>query len=84
MTIRALFEIALNSNILLVRYQPGTTTAKLFSGAISQASERAKLPPELTQPLLKLIDENAPVKEVRNVVFDMHDQVDHYLSTAQP
>ena len=80
----ALFEIALNSNLLLVRYQPGTTTGKLFSAAISQASERAKLPAELTEPLLKLLDENAPVKDVRDAVFDMHAAVDHYLSTAQP
>ena len=81
---RALFEIALNSNLLLVRYQPGTTTGKLFSAAISQASERAKVPAELTEPLLKLLDENASVKDVRDAVFDMHAAVDHYLSTAQP
>jgi hypothetical protein len=80
----ALFELALKSNILLVRYQPEAPVAKALSAAISQAGERAKLPADLYQPLLKLLDENAPAKDVRNAVFDMHAQCDRYLSTAQP
>ena len=80
----ALFELALKSNILLVRYQPEAPVVKALSAAISQAGERAKLPADLYQPLLKLLDENAPAKDVRNAVFDMHANVDRYLSTAQP
>lgn len=80
----ALFELALKSNILLVRYEPQAPVVKALSAAISQAGERAKLPPELYQPLLKLLEENAPAKDVRNAVFDMHASVDRYLSTAQP
>jgi hypothetical protein len=80
----ALFELALKSNILLVRYQPGAPVVKALSAAISQAGERAKLPPELYQPLLKLLDENAPAKDVRDAVFEMHANVDRYLSTPHP
>jgi hypothetical protein len=80
----ALFELALKSNILLVRYEPQAPVVKALAAAISQAAERAKLPPELYQPLLTLLAENAPAKDVRNAVFDMHANVDRFLSTAQP
>ncbi len=56
---------------------------KSLSVAIDQAAERADLPPELWQPLLKLLDDGAPAKEVRNAVFQLHDDVDHYLSTTK-
>ncbi|MGE3637643.1 MAG: hypothetical protein AB7G28_03735 [Pirellulales bacterium] len=79
----ALFELALKSNILLVRYQPDAPIGKLLAAALSQASERAKLPPELVRPVLAAVEANAPVKEVRDAVFDMHANVDRYLSTGQ-
>jgi hypothetical protein len=65
-------------------YQPGASVVKALSAAISQAGERAKLPPELCQPLLKLLDEGASVTAVRDAVFDLHANVDSYLTTAQP
>jgi hypothetical protein len=80
----ALFELALKSNILLVRYHPEAPVVKSLSAAISQSGERAKLPPEQYLPLLKLLDANAPVKDVRNVVFDVHAGIDRYLSTDDP
>jgi hypothetical protein len=80
----ALFELAVKSNILLVLYQPGAPAAKSLSASIRQAGERAEVPPELLQPLLKLIDEGAPAKDVRNAVFQLHDDVDGYLRTASP
>lgn len=79
----ALFEVALKSNILLVRYQPEVPVSKLLAAAISQASERAQLPPELVQPVLQGVEAKATVKEVRDAVFDMHDRVGQYLSTGQ-
>lgn len=79
----ALFELALKSNILLVLYQPGAPVVKSLSATINQAGERAKLPAELWQPLVKLLDEGASVKAVRDAVFQLHDDVDRYLSTAK-
>lgn len=78
----ALFELALKSNLLLVRYEPGAPIVKSLSAAVSPAAERAKLPPELCAPLLKLLSESAPAKTVREAVFQLHDEVDHYLSTG--
>jgi hypothetical protein len=80
----ALFELALKSNILLVRYQPKAPIVKALSAAVSQAGERAKLPPDVYRPLLTLLDEGAPAITVRDAVFQLHADVDHYLSTAQP
>ncbi len=77
----ALFELALKSNILLVRYQPGAPVVQALSAAVSQASERANLPPELSQPLLSLLDEGATVTAVRDAVFQLHADVDRHLTT---
>lgn len=77
----ALFELALKSNTLLVRYQPGAPALKTRSAALGQAGERANLPPALYQPLLKLLDEDAPAKTVRDAIFQLHADVDQYLST---
>jgi len=79
----ALFEVALKSNILLVQYQPEAPVSKLLAAAISQASERAQLPPELVQPVLQAVEAKATVKEVRDAVFDMHDRIGRYLSMGQ-
>jgi hypothetical protein len=78
----ALFELAVKSNILLVLYQPEAPVVKSLTVAIDQAAERANLPSELWQPLIKLLDDNAPAKEVRDAVFQLHADVDRYLSTA--
>ena len=80
----ALFELAVKSNILLVLYQPGAPAVKALAAAIDPAAQRAKLPSELWQPLLKLLDDGAPAKEVRDAVFQLHADVDRYLSTAKP
>jgi hypothetical protein len=79
----ALFELAVKSNILLVRYQPGAPVVKSLSASIRQAGERAEIPAELWQPLLKLLDDGAPAKDVREAVFRLHDDVDRFLSTAK-
>ena len=67
-----------------MRYQPAAPVVKALSAAISEAGQRAKLPPELCQPLLKQLDEGAPTKTVRDAVFQFHADVDRYLTTPQP
>ena len=75
----ALFEVALKSNLLLVRYQPQAPVAELLAAAISDASERADLPPEVVQPVLTLVEQGAPWMDVRNAVFDMHALVEQHV-----
>ncbi len=80
----ALFELAVKSNVLLVLYQPNAPVLKSLTAAIDQAAERASLPAELWQPLLQAIDDDAPFATVRDTVFQLHDDVDRYLTRPQP
>jgi len=79
----ALFEVALKSNLLLVRYEPGAKFSDVLGATIGQASARAQLPPELVQPIVQAVEAKSAVKAVRDAVFDMHDRVGKYLSTGQ-
>ena len=78
----ALFELAVKSNILLALYRPHAPIAESLAGAIRQASVRAGLPEELTRPLLAALADGASPADVRDAVFKMHADVDHYLSTT--
>ena len=60
----ALFELAVKSNILLVLYQTGGTGRRShFPRQSARSDERAKLPAELCQPLLTLLDDGAPASD---------------------
>jgi hypothetical protein len=78
----ALFELAVKSNLLLVLYMPGSQTAESISGAISQARERAGIPIEIVQPLLKTTVERYGSAAVRQAVYQMHEEVDRHLAEA--
>jgi hypothetical protein len=78
----ALFELAVKSNILLALYKPNAAIAESLAGAIRQASARAGLPEELTRPLLTALADGESPADVRDAVFKMHADVDHYLSTT--
>jgi hypothetical protein len=78
----ALFELAVKSNILLALYKPNAPIAESLAGAIRQASVRAGLPEELTRPLLTALADGESPADVRDAVFKMHADVDHYLSTT--
>ena len=81
----ALFELAVKSNVLLALYRPEAPIVGTLSGAIRQTSQRAKLPPELSQPLLDKLERGAPAVEVQEAVFAMYDEVDRHLkSEAAP
>jgi hypothetical protein len=78
----ALFELAVKSNVLLALYQPGAPIAGALAEAIRQSSERARLPAELTQPLLDQLASGATAAEVQDAVFSLHVEIDRYLSAA--
>jgi hypothetical protein len=77
----ALFELAVKSNILLALYRPHTSVVGALSSAIEQAGGRAGLPVQLWQPLMDALANNVPVDELRQTVYRMHSEVDHYLAT---
>jgi hypothetical protein len=78
----ALFELAVKSNILLAMYRPNASVVGALAAAIEQASGRAELPAPLTQPLLNKLSSGASQAEVRDAVFQLHADVDRYLSTT--
>ena len=81
----ALFEVAVKSNLLLVLYKPGSSAANAISTAIDGAAPRANLPPELWQPLLDSISNQAPPARVQAAVRQLHADVDKHLAApAEP
>jgi len=78
----ALFEVAVKSNLLLVLYKPGSSAANAISTAIAGAAPRANLPPELWQPLLDTISNQAPPARVQAAVRQLHADVDKHLAAA--
>jgi hypothetical protein len=78
----ALFEIALKSNILILLYSPGNSSAASVSAAISRAGQQAKLPAQLWQPLVDMLGKQTPVDDVRAAVRKMHKDVDEYLANS--
>jgi hypothetical protein len=78
----ALFELAVKSNILLALYRPRTSVTGALSSAIEQAGGRSGLPVKLWQPLMDAMANNAPAEDVRQAVYRLHADADHYLSTT--
>ena len=76
----ALFEVAVRSNVLLVLYEPGSSAVDALANSIREAAPRAKLPPELWQPLLDTLANQSPAAQVRSAVRRMHADVEQYLS----
>jgi hypothetical protein len=78
----ALLEVAVKSNLLVLLYQPGSSTAETIASALSQAAPRANLPAELWQPLVDLLKKQASLADVRVAVRKFHADVDQYLATS--
>jgi hypothetical protein len=76
----ALVEVAVKSGLLLLLYEPGSTTVDSIVEALEQAAPRAGLPPELLQPLVKLIEQKSTPEDVRAGVRRMHAEVDRFLA----
>jgi hypothetical protein len=75
----ALYEVAVKSNLLLVLYQPGSSTTGAIAAAIRDAAPRAKLPEAAVKPLLELVSTGAQPADVRKQVQRLHAQVEQHL-----
>lgn len=76
----ALFELGVKSNLLLVLYEPGTPVAETLGRAIADARPLADSPAELWQPLLDAIAQGREPAAVRQLVLQLHDEVDRSLA----
>jgi len=76
----ALLELALKSNLLLVLYEPERRIAETAATAITDAAERAQLPPELWKPLVSTLADQLSDAAVQQAVFRLHDDMDQFLA----
>ena len=79
----ATFEIALKSNILLMLYGPGESQANTIAGVIRNRRAAAGLPDALTEPLLKLIDEEASFEQVKKELLDLHQYAPLFIELTE-
>jgi hypothetical protein len=78
----ALFDVAVNSNMLLVLYQPGSPDSIAITAAIGESAAHSELPSELVEPLLESISSGADPVEVRKQVQRFHAEVERRLGGA--
>lgn len=75
-----LFELAVKSNILLMMYAPGESSAVTIVNVIERNGPRAKLPVVLWKPVVDLVRGSATYQEVRDAVFKMHTDIAAHLA----
>jgi tetratricopeptide (TPR) repeat protein len=79
----ATFEIALKSNILLMLYGPGESQANTIAGVIRNRRAAAGLPDTLTEPLLKLIEDEASFEQVKKELLDLHEYAPLFIELTE-
>jgi tetratricopeptide (TPR) repeat protein len=79
----ATFEVALKSNILLMMYGPGESTATATANAIRNRSAKTTYLPAMTRELLALIDRGASFDEVKKEVFSIHDLAPKFIAIIE-
>jgi hypothetical protein len=79
----ALLRMAVRSNLLLVLNTPGTKAVETLTKSLTDLGPQTGLPPELWQPLLDLLAQNATPAAVRKAVPQMHADVEQHLAAEQ-
>jgi hypothetical protein len=83
MEMSALFRLAMRTNLLLVLNTPGSKAVDTISKSIEALGPRTGLPPELWQPLLEMLNQQASPAAVRTAVRQMHTDVGRHLARAE-
>jgi len=79
----AIFEVALKSNMLLLLYGPGDSTANTIAGVIRNRIANAKFLNAMTGRLLQLIDAKASYEQVKTEVFSLHDLAPKFIAIIE-
>lgn len=79
----AIFEVALKSNMLLILYGPGESTAKTIAGVIRSRAANAKYMNGMTAKLLQLIDQQATFEQVKAELFDIHELAPQFIAIIE-
>jgi len=79
-THRALSDLAIKTNALLLIYSPNYPDLGTLLAEIRQAAEESTLPKRLWQPVIESLDEGADFQDVKRAVFELHDKASDYLT----
>lgn len=79
----AVFEVALKSNMLLILYGPGESTANTIADVIRSRTANATFLNAMTAPLLRLIDRKAPYEEVKTELFDLNELAPRFIAVIE-
>jgi hypothetical protein len=74
-----LFEMGLKSNLLLLIYQPGQSSAKSIGRAITKAAEANDIPQGIWGELVAAIDAGSPFAEIKSLVLALNRDVSRHL-----
>lgn len=78
----ALADLGIRSNLLLLTYSPRRHDADAQAAEFAAAARAAELPPEVWEPLKKLLDDRGEYVAVRTAIFELHRRVENVLVEA--
>jgi hypothetical protein len=78
----ALADLAIRSNLLLLTYSPRRDDADAQAAEFVAAAKAAELPPDVWEPLKKLLVDRGEYVAVRTAVFELHRRVESLLAEA--
>ena len=76
----ALADLAIRSNLLLLTYSPRRDDADAQAADFTAAAKAAELPPDVWEPLEKLLGDRGEYVAVRTAVFELHRRVERLLA----
>ena len=76
------FELAINSNLLLMLYAPGDSLAHTIAEVIERDGARVRLRAALWKPVVDLVREGVSFNDVRDAVFEMHSDIGTHLAAT--
>ena len=76
-----LFELAVQSHVLLLIYSPRYKSIQVHLDLVEQSAHASGLPESIWGPLVALLRDRAPYQQVKKEIFRLHDRADTYLSS---
>ena len=75
-------DLAIRSRLLLLTYTPRSGDAALQAESLRRAAEASRLPADVWEQLVGLLDERAPFVAVRQAVFELDDRIAQHFGDA--
>ena len=79
----ALFELAMKTNLFTVLYVPGDETSSAFVNAVTRIAQRARLPKQVTQPVIDAVESAAEREQVVQAIVEMQSKLPSLLAVGK-